>query len=178
MVPLGRGRPQGVRGTGSKCSGATEFANRSHACAVRSIPERPGLRQTPRAAIGATKHNLITISFATRNINLSRETLVKSFVEFRRVLRPGGRFVNLETSQPPFAPMRRCSHWYARVWVKRMGSQISGSRKGYAYLAETMSRFYSPEALADILRQAGFKEIAFKPLFFGVAAIHRATKEG
>ena len=42
--------------------------------------------------------DLVVISFATRNITGNRERLMKFFKEFNRILRPGGRFINLETS--------------------------------------------------------------------------------
>jgi demethylmenaquinone methyltransferase/2-methoxy-6-polyprenyl-1,4-benzoquinol methylase len=122
--------------------------------------------------------DLITMSFATRNINLNRETLVRSFAEFYRVVKPGGRFVNLETSQPSNSIIRNCFHLYVKLIVKRVGYKMSGSRRGYAYLAATIPRFYSTEELADIMREAGFEKVTFKRLLFGVAAIHHATKLG
>ena len=120
--------------------------------------------------------DLITMSFATRNINLSKDILIQSFSEFYRVLRPRGRFVNLETSRPSFSPLRRCFHLYVKLFVGPIGSRISGSKTGYAYLAKTIPRFYSPEELADIMRRAGFQKVTFKKLLFGVAAIHQGMK--
>jgi len=120
--------------------------------------------------------NLITMSFATRNISLSEDILIQSFAEFYRVLKPGGRFVNLETSRPPSSPIRKCFDLYVRLFVERIGSRISGSTTAYAYLARTIPRFYAAEELADIMRQAGFEKVAFQRLLFGVAAIHQAIK--
>jgi demethylmenaquinone methyltransferase/2-methoxy-6-polyprenyl-1,4-benzoquinol methylase len=120
--------------------------------------------------------DLITMSFATRNINLSKDTLIQSFAEFHRVLKPGGRFVNLETSQPPSSPIRRCFHLYVKLFVKSIGGRISGSKAGYAYLAKTIPRFYAAEELADIMRQAGFEAVTCERLLFGAAAIHQAKK--
>ena len=120
--------------------------------------------------------DLITMSFATRNINLNKDILIQSFVEFYRILKPAGRFVNLETSQPPFSPVRRCFHLYVKLFVQLIGSWISGSGKAYAYLAKTIPRFYSAEELAEILRQAGFAEVEFHRLLFGAAAIHHGVK--
>jgi demethylmenaquinone methyltransferase/2-methoxy-6-polyprenyl-1,4-benzoquinol methylase len=120
--------------------------------------------------------DLITMSFATRNINLSKDILIQSFAEYYRVLRPGGRFINLETSRPSFSPLRRCFHLYVKLFVGPIGSRISGSKTGYAYLAKTIPRFYCPEELADIMRRAGFKKVTFKKLLFGVAAIHQGMK--
>lgn len=120
--------------------------------------------------------DLITMSFATRNINLSKDVLIQSFAEFCRVLKPGGRFVNLETSQPPSSAIRRCFHLYVKLFVKSMGGRISGSRAAYAYLARTIPRFYAAEELAEIMRKAGFEKVTFKRLLFGAVAIHQARK--
>lgn len=120
--------------------------------------------------------DLITISLATRNIYVHRESLVRCLREFYRILRPGGRFVNLETSQPPSRPVRRLFHLYVRLAVRHIGYIISGSRAGYAYLAHTIPRFYSADAFSDIVHQAGFGKVHFYPMTFGVAAIHKAVK--
>jgi len=120
--------------------------------------------------------DLITISFATRNINLRRETLIRTFKEFRRILRKNGHFVNLETSQPSYPLFRSVFHRYVKLFVKPVGSRFSGSSAGYAYLANTIPRFYHTEALAHIMHQAGYGDIRSKKLMFGVAAIHRGTK--
>ncbi len=120
--------------------------------------------------------DLVTISFATRNINHSRAALRDAFREFLRVLRPGGVFINVETSQPRSRMIRALFHAYIKIAVKPIGSRISGSPSGYAYLASTIPRFYSPENLADILKEAGFSEIDWRGLFWGAAAVHRAVK--
>jgi demethylmenaquinone methyltransferase/2-methoxy-6-polyprenyl-1,4-benzoquinol methylase len=120
--------------------------------------------------------DLVTMSFATRNINLSKDILVQSFAEFCRVLKPGGRFVNLETSQPSFWPVRKGFHLYVRLFVRAVGSRISGSRTAYTYLSQTIPRFYSAEELADIMREAGFEKVTFQRHLFGAAAIHQGTK--
>ena len=120
--------------------------------------------------------DLITMSFATRNINVSKEILIQSFSEYYRVLKPGGRFVNLETSRPSFLPIRKGFDLYVKLFVEQIGGRISGSRRAYAYLAKTIPRFYPAEELADIMQRAGFEEVTFQRLLFGVAAIHQAVK--
>jgi demethylmenaquinone methyltransferase/2-methoxy-6-polyprenyl-1,4-benzoquinol methylase len=118
--------------------------------------------------------DLITISFATRNINLSRDALTRTFAEFRRVLGPGGRFVNVETSQPGSKIVRAFFHAYIRLAVRRVGTLLSGSRAGYAYLGATIPRFYPADELAAIMKEAGFAEVRVTKLMFGAAAIHLA----
>ncbi len=120
--------------------------------------------------------DLITMSFATRNINLSRDMLVQSLAEFYRVLKRGGRFVNLETSRPSFLPVRKCFDLYIKLFVELIGSRISGHRTAYAYLAKTIPLFYPPEELGDIFRQAGFRKVTFQRDLFGVVAIHQGVK--
>lgn len=120
--------------------------------------------------------DLVTISFATRNISLNRDVLTQTFAEFCRVLKPGGRFINLETSQPSSVLIRKLFHFYVRLFVKPLGGLISGNYPAYAYLAYTIPRFYAPEVLSAIIRQAGFEKVTYKKLLFGVAAIHQGTK--
>lgn len=120
--------------------------------------------------------DLITISFATRNINTSRNDLLNSFREFHRVLRTGGRFVNLETSQPGNVVIRKLFHTYIRMLVKPIGWRISGAKAPYAYLSHTIPRFYPAEELAEILKEAGFSRVDVTPLMLGAAAIHKAVK--
>lgn len=126
--------------------------------------------------IGSNCFDIITISFATRNINLNRMELVNSYREFCRILKPGGVFINLETSQPSSKLLRYFFHLYVRLFVKPIGTTISGSRKGYSYLSHTIPRFYSSAELSDILRSAGFSNINAQKLLYGVAAIHAAKK--
>jgi len=120
--------------------------------------------------------DLITISFATRNINTSRENLETSFCEFYRILKPGGQFINLETSQPQFFIIRKLFHLFIKIFVKPIGSLISGSNTGYTYLSHTIPRFYTAIELASILKSTGFRTVIFKRLLFGATAIHQSVK--
>lgn len=121
--------------------------------------------------------DVITIAFATRNLNNSgQDVLLKRFGEFRRVLKPGGRFINLETSQPQSFFLKKLVHFYIWLMVKPIGCLISGSKTAYAYLARSIPRFFSAEELTKVLYSAGFAKVDFILLSFGVSAIHIAIK--
>ncbi len=120
--------------------------------------------------------DLVTISFAVRNINLNRDKFLESLKEIHRVLKPGGRFVSVETSQPKSKIIRKFFHLYIRLAVKPVGQIISGSKSAYTYLSQTIPRFYPAEEYAEIIREAGFSEVTFKRLLFGASAIHKAIK--
>jgi demethylmenaquinone methyltransferase/2-methoxy-6-polyprenyl-1,4-benzoquinol methylase len=119
--------------------------------------------------------DLITVGFGTRNLNTDRETLLACFREFRRVLKPGGRFVIVETSQPSSPLVRWAFHTYVRLLVTPVGQAISGSRAGYAYLSQTIRAFYDSEELRDLLLESGFGHVSFQSLLFGIGAIHESV---
>ncbi|MFW9910349.1 MAG: ubiquinone/menaquinone biosynthesis methyltransferase [Candidatus Thorarchaeota archaeon] len=119
--------------------------------------------------------DLVTISYATRNLNPNREKLIAYLEEFHRTLKPGGVFINLETSQPDSPIVRHLFHLYIRLVVRRLGGLISGSNTGYAYLSYTVPRFYHRRDFAGILFDAGFKDVKVAKLLLGTFAIHKAT---
>jgi len=121
--------------------------------------------------------DLIIIAFATRNIDSNENRLKMHFQEFHRLLKPGGKFINLETSQPPNPFVRRCFYFYAKYIVRFLGFLLSGSRSGYRYLSHTLPRFYDQRSLTNILKKSGFSFVESKRLFLGIAAIHIANKQ-
>jgi len=118
----------------------------------------------------------VTISFAFRNLTYNNPLTADYLKEILRVLRPDGRFVIVESSQPKSGFMRFLDHLYLRLWVFPAGYLISGNREAYKYLAESAEHFYSAEEMVEYLVEAGFKQATAKRLFFGAAAIYIATK--
>lgn len=118
----------------------------------------------------------IGISFAFRNLTYKNPKTQKYLSELVRVLKLGGEFVIVESSQPRNKLVRTIAHAYLRVFVYSLGSWISKNRPAYKYLSESAQNYYTAEALSDLLVTAGFKSVEFKRLFSGAAAIHKAIK--
>jgi len=118
----------------------------------------------------------VGISFAFRNLTYKNPLLRCHLAEVLRVLSVGGRFVIVETSQPRSKLIRKLYHLYLRWFVSRLGYLLSGNKRAYHYLAESAARFYTSEALREILRTAGFSQVSFRPLLFGTVGIHVAIK--
>jgi demethylmenaquinone methyltransferase/2-methoxy-6-polyprenyl-1,4-benzoquinol methylase len=109
--------------------------------------------------------DVVSIAFGIRNV----QEVAKALREFRRILRPGGRLVILEFSEPRNALMR----WFNGVYCRRImpvtATIISGDKSGaYKYLPKSVASFSSPEELATMARAAGFGEIRATPLTMGI----------
>jgi len=120
--------------------------------------------------------DLATLSFAARNLDRGGGSLVRAFREIRRVLRPGGRFVNLETSSPRNPIVRALFRSYVRLLVPPVGRSITGSIGGYDYLAGSILGFHGREDLSEKMREADFSSVESVPLLFGTAAVHKAVR--
>lgn len=120
--------------------------------------------------------DLVTISFATRNLRTNESHLKKCLTEFYRIIKPRGMFIHLETSQPDSALYRWLFYRYVKACIKPIGGLISGSGKAYAYLSQTIPKFYPPKELSKIISESGFNKVEYKPLWGGIAAIHIGTK--
>lgn len=118
----------------------------------------------------------VGISFAFRNLTYKNPLGPPHLAEVYRVLRPGGRYVIVESSQPENIVIRAFFHLYLRAFVAPVGQILSGNKGAYNYLAESTRRFYTPGEVREMLLTAGFRDIRYRPLFFGAAGLHVAFK--
>lgn len=116
------------------------------------------------------------ISFAFRNLIYKNPRTERYLKEIVRVLKPEGRFVIVESSQPPNPFIRMLDHFYLRTFVRWMGSCLSKNKPAYVYLTESARNFYTAEELSDLLIKTGFSRVIVKRLLFGATAIHVALK--
>ena len=118
----------------------------------------------------------IGISFAFRNLTFNNPMRPIYLKEIFRVLRSGGRFVIVESSQPSCAFIRLCDNLYLSSWVFTSGYLLSGNKEAYRYLVESVRDFFSVKEMEDFLLNSGFVNVTSRKLFFGAAAIHTAIK--
>jgi demethylmenaquinone methyltransferase/2-methoxy-6-polyprenyl-1,4-benzoquinol methylase len=118
----------------------------------------------------------VGISFAFRNLTYKNPLMRRHLDEVLRVLRSGGKFIIVETSQPGNEVVRNLYHCYFRWFVYPAGYLLSGNKGAYHYFAESAAHFYAADELRAVLIEAGFSEVYFQPFLFGAVAIHRAIK--
>jgi demethylmenaquinone methyltransferase/2-methoxy-6-polyprenyl-1,4-benzoquinol methylase len=114
-----------------------------------------------------------TVGFGVRNL----ADLDRGLAEMARVLRPGGRMVILEITQPTRPPLSSFySLWFDRL-VPLLGA-VAGDRDAYTYLPESVRSFPSPRGLAERMDRAGLERIRVTVLAGGIIAIHRGGRAG
>ena len=112
-----------------------------------------------------------TCGFAMRNVVSLREL----FAELARVVRPGGRFALLETSQPDGALMGAGHAVYFRRVVPLIGGLLS-DRVAYSYLPASTAYLPPTEDIVAGLRDAGFPDAERRPLSGGITQLFVGTR--
>jgi demethylmenaquinone methyltransferase / 2-methoxy-6-polyprenyl-1,4-benzoquinol methylase len=113
----------------------------------------------------------VTVGFGVRNL----ADLDAGVGEMARVLRPGGRLVILEITQPQKPPLSTFfSLWFDRI-VPLLG-RFAGDPEAYSYLPESVRSFPPPAGLAAIMDRAGFERIRYTILAGGIIAIHSGVR--
>ena len=109
----------------------------------------------------------VTMSFGLRNVQDHKVALG----EFNRVLLPGGRLVICEFSRVRglFGTLYR---WYLRNVLPIVARLLSKNPEAYSYLADSIEAWPSQDELAQDIRDAGFSDVSYRNLTFGIVAIH------
>ncbi len=113
----------------------------------------------------------VIVGFGVRNL----ADLDRGLREMARVLKPGGRAVILEITQPTRTPLSFFySLWFDRI-VPLLGS-LSSNPEAYSYLPESVRSFPNPRGLAEKMSSAGFRDIRYTVLAGGIIAIHSGIR--
>jgi demethylmenaquinone methyltransferase/2-methoxy-6-polyprenyl-1,4-benzoquinol methylase len=155
----------------------TDLSAAMLAVAAKKYPDMEFTRsETEKLPFPDGSFDLVTISFAARNLNIGRGEMLAALRETGRVLRPGGIFLNLETTIPANAAVR----FLMRIYVKTVTGLLifvsPGSRAAYSFLQHTILNFHTAEEFSALLSEAGFAESGHKTLCPGAVAVHTAKK--
>jgi demethylmenaquinone methyltransferase / 2-methoxy-6-polyprenyl-1,4-benzoquinol methylase len=115
--------------------------------------------------------DVVTIAFGLRNLPEPGQGLL----EFRRVLRPGGRLVVCEFSQPVVPVFREVYRRYLTRLMPVAARRLTSDPEAYQYLARSIGAWPDQPGLARWLQEAGFDEVAWRHLSGGIVALHRGV---
>lgn len=114
----------------------------------------------------------VTIGFGLRNVPDYTQVLREMY----RVVKPGGKVVCLETSQPTLIGFKQIYRFYFRFIMPLFGKIFAKSYQEYSWLQESARDFPGMKELANMFKNVGFENIMIKSYTGGVAAMHLAFK--
>lgn len=158
----------GIDMAGKMLSIGKEKVSRKHLDARICLVRGDGMR----IPLGRETVDLAMIAFGIRNMNDPH----KSLSEIHRVLKSGGRLVVLEFSIPKNRVSRVAYLAYFRYILPLVGGILSRDLRAYRYLNRTVENFFSDSAFGRMMENAGFRDLRFMPLTFGITTIYSGDK--
>jgi demethylmenaquinone methyltransferase/2-methoxy-6-polyprenyl-1,4-benzoquinol methylase len=133
------------------------------------MPVQAGVEDLP---FPAERFDAAMVAYGVRNF----ADIQRGLEEVFRVLKPGGKFLVLEFSQPRMPVVRQLYFLYFNYLLPLVGRIFSRSSFAYTYLPKSVGNFPSPEEFIALLKESGFREAAWKPQTFGISILYLATK--
>jgi demethylmenaquinone methyltransferase / 2-methoxy-6-polyprenyl-1,4-benzoquinol methylase len=121
---------------------------------------------------GDDTFDAVTVAFGVRNF----QHLEKGLSEIKRVLKPGGKLVVLEFSQPKMPVVKSIYNLYMKVICPNVGKLFSKNRNAYKYLDASIKKFPEGKNFTQILDNLGYLNTYSKPLSLGICSIYCGTK--
>lgn len=116
--------------------------------------------------------NAVTCAYGIRNFS----DLNGGLQEMQRVLRTDGQLLILEFSYPDNKIIRFFYDFYFTKIMPAIGRKVSKDPSAYSYLNRSVKEFIWGEAMAEQLRAAGFRNVSFHPMTFGITTLYLAQK--
>jgi demethylmenaquinone methyltransferase/2-methoxy-6-polyprenyl-1,4-benzoquinol methylase len=158
---------------------------KSHGCQVTAADftlemMREGRKEASPAGLEWSAADALNLPFASESFDavvsgflLRNVTDVKrSLREQRRVLKPGGRLVALDTTRPRPSLLTPFIQFHLHVVIPNLGRLLAGQPEAYRYLPDSTEHFLSAEQLAALMQESGFRQVRFHLLMAGTIAIH------
>lgn len=120
----------------------------------------------------ASAFHCVTIGFGLRNVTDKLTALASMY----RVLKPGGRLLVLEFSNPKLGPLESLYDHYSFQVLPRLGELFLNDAESYRYLAESIRRHPDQETLKNMMKDAGFERCEYYNLSGGIVALHLGFK--
>ena len=111
-------------------------------------------------------------AFALRNF----QNLDECLKEMHRVLKEDGHLSVVDLCTPVSFPMKQFFFIYKKVVMPILGKLLSKDKTAYSYLPETMDAVPQAERMQSIIEQAGFHNVNFRRLAFGMCILYTAEK--
>jgi len=139
----------------------------------RGTRVRLGVADTLRLPFRDGRFEAVTVGFGIRNV----ADLGAGVREMARVVRPGGRVVILEFTQPSNPAFRFLYYVYFLLLLPLLGNLVSGSRQNaYGYLPRSVLSFPDRGRLCRIMEEAGLRSVKVHDLSLGIVTVHVGVK--
>ena len=114
----------------------------------------------------------VIMGFGLRNVT-RKDRAIK---DIYRTLKPGGRFIVLEFSEPKQEMLKTAYDFYSFNCIPKIGKWVAKDEDSYQYLVESIRMHPNQENLKTLIQQQGFEDVTYHNLTGGIVAIHKGFK--
>jgi demethylmenaquinone methyltransferase/2-methoxy-6-polyprenyl-1,4-benzoquinol methylase len=125
-----------------------------------------------KMSFATNSFNAVISAFALRNF----QNLDECLKEMHRVLADNGHLAVVDLCTPVSFPMKQLFYLYKKVVMPTLGMLFPKDKTAYSYLPETMDAVPQAERMQGIIQQAGFQNVNYRRLAFGMCILYTATK--
>lgn len=142
---------------------------------VGSVEGRLGLAvgDALRLPFPDSSFDAVVTGFALRNV----VSIPQAFAEMARVVRSGGRLACLEIARPHLLLFRSLFAFYFYHLVPLLGRWLVGEGAAYTYLPHSLTAFLTPDEIVAVIGQTGWRDVGYRRVMLGTAAVHTAVRE-
>lgn len=114
----------------------------------------------------------VSIAFGLRNVTDKAAALRSMY----RILKPGGKLLILEFSQPQTPLVKQFYDAYSFNVIPRIGEWVTRDRDSYQYLVESIRMHPDQESLKAMMMECGFEDVTYFNMSGGIVALHKGYK--